>query len=39
VAHAKHFPDEDKAMRVTCYLICAISIAIWAGLLLYAILP
>ncbi len=39
MANVQHFPDEDKAMRVSCYLIFAIAIAIWAGLLLYMILP
>jgi hypothetical protein len=31
--------DEDKAMRITCYLICALSIAILVGLLLYTMSP
>jgi len=40
VAHAHQFPDEDedKAMRVICYLICALSIAIFVGVLLYTTL-
>jgi hypothetical protein len=38
VAHAQHFPDEDHAMRVTCYLIWGLAVAIWVGLLVYAML-
>lgn len=37
MARAQHFPDEDHAMRVTCYLIWALAIAVCAGLLVYAI--
>lgn len=40
VPHAHHFPDEDedKAMRVNCYLICALSVAMSIGLLMYMML-
>jgi hypothetical protein len=37
VAHAHQFPDEDKAMRVTCYLVFAPAVVVWVGLLLYKI--
>ena len=36
MAHVQHFPDEEHAMRVTYYLIWALAIAIWVGLLVYA---
>jgi hypothetical protein len=36
VAHAQQLPDEGKAMRLICYLICALAGAIWLGLWLYA---
>ena len=36
MAHAQQFPDEEHGMRVTCYLIWALAIAIWVGLLVYA---
>ena len=36
MAHAQPFPDQEHAMRVTCYLIWALAIAIWVGLLVYA---
>ena len=38
--HAQYLPDEDadKGMRVACYLICALSVAILVALLLYTIL-
>ena len=35
MAHAHQFPDEDHAMRVTCYLMWALAIAIWIGLVVY----
>jgi len=40
VPHTHQFPDEheDRAMRVTCYLICALSIVFLAGLFLYTTL-
>jgi hypothetical protein len=40
VPHAQQFPDEDedKAMRIPCYLICARSIAILVALLFYTML-
>ena len=31
--------DEDKAMRIMCYSLCAVSVAILVGLLLYTMLP
>jgi hypothetical protein len=37
VAHFQQFPDESKAMQVMCYLICALAVAVWVGLSLYAI--
>ena len=38
--HAQQFSDEDedKAMRIICYLICAVCIAIFVALLLYTML-
>jgi hypothetical protein len=33
--HAQQPLDDDNVMRVACYLICALSIAIGVGLLLY----
>jgi hypothetical protein len=39
VANARHSSDEDEIMRVTCYLLGVLSLAIWVGLLLYTILP
>ena len=33
----QHLSDEDQAMRVTCYLIWALAIAVSVGLLIYAI--
>jgi hypothetical protein len=40
VPHAEQLSgeDEDQAMRVICYLICALALLILAGLLLYAML-
>jgi hypothetical protein len=40
VPHAQQFPDEDedKAMRIACYLICALSVAILLALLFYTML-
>jgi hypothetical protein len=40
VPHAQQFPDEDedKAMRIPCYLICALSVAILVALLFYTML-
>ena len=35
MAHAQQLPDEGKAMRLLCYLICALAVAIWLGLWLY----
>ena len=39
--HAQHFreEDEDNALRITCYLIFALSLAISIGLFVYTILP
>ncbi|MGA7930897.1 MAG: hypothetical protein WCA20_33510 [Candidatus Sulfotelmatobacter sp.] len=39
VGHAQQSPDEDKGMRIMCYLLCALSVAILVGLLLYVMLP
>ena len=36
MAYEQHFPDEEHVMRVTCYLIWALALAIWVGLLVYA---
>ena len=36
VAHTGQYSDEDKNMRITCYVICAVSIAFCIGLFLYA---
>jgi hypothetical protein len=38
VAHAQQSSDDEKTMRVTCYVLCTLSIAIWVGLLLYTML-
>jgi hypothetical protein len=40
VPHAHQLPDEDeyKAMRVACYLICAMSVTILVALLFYTML-
>jgi t-SNARE complex subunit (syntaxin) len=35
---AQQFSDEDKAMRIVCYSICAVCVAILVALLLYTIL-
>jgi hypothetical protein len=35
VAHAQQSSGEDKSVRVTCYLLCALPFAILMGLLLY----
>ena len=37
MVHAQHFPDSDTAMRMACYLMCAVAVAVWIGLLLYAL--
>ena len=37
MARVQQFPDEDHAMRVTCYLIWGLAIAVSLGLLVYAI--
>jgi hypothetical protein len=34
---AQQFSDEDKAMRIIYYLICAVCVAILVALLLYTI--
>jgi hypothetical protein len=38
--HAQRFPneDEDKAMRITWYLVCGLSLGIVLSLLLYIFL-
>jgi hypothetical protein len=38
VGHAQQFSDEDKSRQIICYLLCALSVAILVGLLLYAML-
>ena len=37
MTRVQQFPDEDHAMRVTCYLIWALAITVCLGLLAYAI--
>lgn len=39
--HAQHFREEaeDNALRITFYLIFALSLAISIGLLVYTMLP
>jgi hypothetical protein len=37
VGRVQQFPDEDHAMRVTCYLIWGLAIAVSIGLVVYAI--
>jgi hypothetical protein len=36
MAPVQQFSDEDHAMRVTCYLIWGLAIAVSVGLLVYA---
>jgi hypothetical protein len=38
MARVQHLRDEEHAMRVTCYLIWGLAIAVSLGLLVYAIL-
>ena len=35
MAHIQQFSDEDRDMRIMCYVICAIAVAICIGLLFY----
>ena len=37
MGHARQLQSDDKPMRVTCYLIWALSAAVWVGLIVYAI--
>jgi hypothetical protein len=39
--HAQHIreEDEDKALRITFYLVFALALTISVGLLVYTILP
>jgi hypothetical protein len=34
MAHAQQYSDEDKTMRIACYVLCGLSVAILLGLLL-----
>ena len=35
MAHKEQFTDEDRGMRITCFVLCAIVISICIGVLLY----
>ena len=35
MAHTEQFSEEDRGMRLTCYVICVVAIAICFGVLLY----
>jgi hypothetical protein len=37
MAHAQQYSDEDKTMRLVCYVLCGLSVAILLGLLLYTL--
>jgi hypothetical protein len=37
MAHAQQYSDEDKTMRIVCYVLCGLSVAILLGLLLYTL--
>jgi hypothetical protein len=37
MARVQHLSDEEHAMKVTCYLIWGLAIAVSVGLLVYAI--
>ena len=36
VARIRQFSDDEHAMRVTCYLVCALVIAVSIGVVVYA---
>ena len=39
MAHAQQYSDEDKTMRIICYVLCGLSVAMLLGLFAYTMLP